>query len=136
MTTINVSTPTVQSSSGGKAPAGNDISAQIAQITQKITKLTQQLKDIPNSSGTIEQKREQQELIQTQIKMLQAQLDQLLRRQAEESQQKQSADQRKAEGINTASDQHQVDIYIRYNGSRARPAVNSLACIRTTSHNA
>jgi hypothetical protein len=32
--------------------------------------------------------------------------------QAEESQQKQSADQRKAEGINTASDQHQVDIYI------------------------
>ncbi|MBJ9882812.1 FlxA-like family protein [Citrobacter sp. Cy232] len=112
MTTINVSTPTVQSSSGGKAPAGNDISAQIAQITQKITKLTQQLKDIPNISGTIEQKREQQELIQTQIKMLQAQLDQLLRRQAEESQQKQSADQRKAEGINTASDQHQVDIYI------------------------
>ena len=47
MTTINVSTPTVQSSSGGgKAPAGNDISAQIAQVTQKITKLTQQLKDI------------------------------------------------------------------------------------------
>ncbi|CDL40902.1 hypothetical protein [Citrobacter freundii] len=44
--------------------------------------------------------------------MLQAQLAQLLRRQAEESQQKQSADQRKAEGINTASDQHQVDIYI------------------------
>ena len=113
MTTINVSTPTVQSSSGGgKAPAGNDISAQIAQVTQKITTLTQQLKDSPNSSGSVEQKREQQELIQTQIKMLQAQLAQLLRRQAEESQQKQSADQRKAEGINTASDQHQVDIYI------------------------
>ncbi|MNT88717.1 hypothetical protein D3C72_2293260 [compost metagenome] len=78
----------------------------------KITKLTQQLKDVTSGSGSVEEKKKQAELIQEQLKMLQAQLAQLQRQQAEESQQKQAQQQGKAEGVNSPTDSNQIDIYI------------------------
>ena len=55
MTTINVSTPSVQSGGGTKAASGNSLSAQIAQIAEKITQLTQKLKEVPDGSGSAEE---------------------------------------------------------------------------------
>ena len=91
---------------------GNDIAAQISRITDKITKLTQQLKEVANGSGSAEEKKKQQELIQVQIKVLQAQLAQLQRQQAEEAQKKQEQSLVNVEGPKNASDNHQIDIYV------------------------
>ena len=44
--------------------------------------------------------------------MLQTQLEQLMRRQAEEAQQKQEQKQSTAKGVVIPSNDHQVDIYI------------------------
>lgn len=57
-------------------------------------------------------RRKQQELIQAQLKVLQTQLAQLLRQQAEEAQKKQDQKQGKVEGVNNPSDVNQIDIYI------------------------
>lgn len=80
--------------------------------TDKITKLTQQLKEVANGSGSAEEKKKQQELIQVQIKVLQAQLAQLQRQQAEEAQKKQEQSLVNVEGPKNASDNHQIDIYV------------------------
>jgi type II secretory pathway component PulJ len=77
-----------------------------------MTILTQQFKEIATGSGTTEEKQKQQETLKAQIAMLQAQLQQLLKRQAEETQQKQEQQQSKVEGVNKPSDEHQIDIYV------------------------
>lgn len=112
MTTIQATTQPIQTSDGGsRSSGGNDIAAQISRITDKITKLTQQLKEVANGSGSAEEKK-QQELIQVQIKVLQAQLAQLQRQQAEEAQKKQEQSLVNVEGPKNASDNHQIDIYV------------------------
>jgi len=114
MTTISTTTPSVQSGSSGRSSssASSDIASQIQSLTQQVTKLTKQLKEIASGSGTTEEKKKQQELIQDQIKMLQAQIAQLQRRQAEEAQKNQEQKQAKAEGVNSPSAEHKIDIYI------------------------
>jgi hypothetical protein len=69
------------------------------------------LKDVANGSGSAEDKKKQQDLIQAQIKLL-AQLAQLQRQQAEEAQKKQEQNHTKAEGVNKPTDGNQIDIYI------------------------
>lgn len=111
MTTIQASTTQIQTGGSG-ASSGNDIPSQISRIMAKITKLTQQLKELVNSPISVDEKKKQQELIQTQLKVLQAQLAQLQRQQAEEAQKKQDQKQDKIEGVNMPSDDRQVDVYI------------------------
>ncbi len=53
-----------------------------------------------------------QELLESQITMLQAQLAQLQRQQAEEAMPEQSPTQAIEEGVNKPSADHQIDIYI------------------------
>ncbi|WP_318377404.1 FlxA-like family protein [Enterobacter sp.] len=114
MTTISTTTPSVQTGgSTGSSSAGNDTAAQISRLTQKINKLTAQLKEVANGSGTVEEKQKQQEQIRAQIQMLQAQLAQLQNEQAKEAEKKQEQKQlTQAEGINNPSDDHKIDIYI------------------------
>ena len=83
MTTIQASTQSIQTSSGGNgASGGNDISAQITRILDKIQKLTQQLNELANSPGSTEDKKKQ---------------DQKLG---------------KVEGVNSPTDKNQINIYI------------------------
>ena len=86
--------------------------AQISRILDKIQQLTQQLKELADSSGSADEKKKQQELIQTQITVLQAQLAALQHQQAEEEQKKQEQAPGKVEGVNSPTDDHQIDIYI------------------------
>ena len=62
--------------------------------------------------STKDEKKKQQELIQTQITVLQAQLAALQHQQAEEEQKKQEQAPGKVEGVNSPTDDHQIDIYI------------------------
>ncbi|WJW93574.1 FlxA-like family protein [Enterobacter pseudoroggenkampii] len=112
MTTIQASTQQIQTSGASGTSSSNDISAQITRILDKIKKLTQQLKELANSPVSTDEKKKQQELIQTQIKVLQAQLAALQRQQAEEAQKKQDLKLGKVEGVNSPSDNNQIDIYI------------------------
>ena len=112
MTTIQASTQQIQTSGASGTSSSNDISAQITRILDKIKKLTQQLKELANSPISVDEKKKQQELIQTQLKVLQAQLAALQRRQAEEAQKKQEQALVKVEGVNSPKDDHQIDIYI------------------------
>ncbi len=113
MTTIQASTQPIQTSGNGKSGSSdNSIAAQISTITAKISKLSQKFKDIALGSGTPEEKKEQQEILKAQIDALQAQLQMLLRRQAEESKQKQEQAQAKVEGVNKPSAEHEIDIYV------------------------
>lgn len=112
MTTILTSTPLIQAGTTTSAPQGDDTASQIARVMKKITELTQKLKDIPNSNASVEEKKKQQELIQAQIKVLQAQLAQLMRKQAEEAQQKQQQKQAQATGGVAHAADHQIDVYI------------------------
>ncbi|MCB5948458.1 FlxA-like family protein [Enterobacter sp. TCD1-1] len=112
MTTIQASTQQIQTSGASGTSSSNDISAQITRILDKIKKLTQQLKELSNSPISTDEKKKQQELIQTQIKVLQAQLAALQRQQAEETQKKQEQKLGKVEGVNSPSDTNQIDIYI------------------------
>ena len=112
MTTIQASTQQIQTSGASGTSSSNDISAQITRILDKIKKLTQQLKELANSPVSADEKKKQQELIQTQIKVLQAQLAALQRQQAEEAQKKQEQKLGKVEGVNSPSDTNQIDIYI------------------------
>ena len=86
--------------------------SQISRILDKIQQLTQQLKELADSSGSADEKKKQQELIQTQITVLQAQLAALQHQQAEEEQKKQEQAPGKVEGVNSPTDDHQIDIYI------------------------
>ena len=106
-TTLNLATP---SSPAGNAD--NNISAQMSRLTSQITKLTKQLKDIAAGEGSIDEKREQQQLIQAQIKMLQAQLAQLQRQQAEQSEQSAQKSTAQETGINRPTDGNKIDIYV------------------------
>lgn len=85
MTTIQASTQPIQTSGGSGTSSSNDIAAQISRILDKIKKLTQQLKELANSPGSADEKKKQQELIQTQTKVLQARSPRW-RQQAEEAQ--------------------------------------------------
>ena len=78
MTTIQASTQQIQTSGASGTSSSNDIATQITRILDKIQKLTQQLNELANSPGSTEDKKKQQELIQTQIKVLQAQLAALM----------------------------------------------------------
>lgn len=113
MTTIQASTPSIQASSNSKSGSSdNSIAGQISRITAQISELSQKFKDIALGSGTPEEKKEQQEILKAQIDGLQAQLQMLLRRQAEEAKQKQEQVQAKVEGVNKPSDEHEIDIYV------------------------
>jgi 50S ribosomal subunit-associated GTPase HflX len=83
---------------------------------QQISKLSQQLKDLATSGSADADSQKQRELLQAEIKQLQAQLAQLEYKQAEEAQkkndEKQSQSAVKPEGVNTPSDNNQIDIYI------------------------
>ncbi|ALL18600.1 MAG TPA: FlxA protein [Enterobacter asburiae] len=112
MTTIQASTQQIQTSGASGTSSSNDIATQITRILDKIKKLTQQLKELANSPISTDEKKKQQELIQTQLKVLQAQLAALQRQQAEEAQKKQDQKLGKVEGVNNPSDNNQIDIYI------------------------
>ncbi|MDA5482449.1 FlxA-like family protein [Yersinia intermedia] len=107
---INASLPIAAAAgNGGKntASAGNDLATQIKNVIAKIAEVTQKLKD------GIDLSKEQRKNIQAQLTLLQQQLAELLRRQAQQAQQKhdgksnvvENADQIKAQDSN-------IDIYI------------------------
>ena len=112
MTTIQASTQQIQTSGASGTSSSNDIATQITRILDKIKTLTHQLKELANSPMSTDEKNKRLELIQTQLKVLQAQLAALQRQQAEEAQKKQDQKLGKVEGVNTPSDNNQIDIYI------------------------
>lgn len=111
MTTIMTSLqmPTQSATAAG---SDNSLSGQISQLTAQIANLTQQLKELANRSGSPEEKLKEQEQIQTQIKILQAQLAQLQHEQAEQASQKKQAQTLPQTGVNRPGTEHQIDIYI------------------------
>ncbi|CFQ56225.1 FlxA-like family protein [Yersinia alsatica] len=78
---INASLPTSAAATNGSkntASAGNSLASQIKDVMAKIVEVTQKLKDGINMSE------DQRKSIQTQLTMLQQQLAELLRRQAQQ----------------------------------------------------
>lgn len=113
MTTINTSLHmTTASPKAASRSSDTSLATQINQLTAQITKLTQKLKDVATNSGSAEDRLKQQEQIQIQIKLLQAQLAQLQRQQAEEASQKNQSQATDKIGINRPADGHNIDIYI------------------------
>ena len=113
MTTIQAaSLSALEIGSSGNSSGGNDIASRISQLTKQLTKATQQLKELGLSDAPLDEKKKQQELLESQITMLQAQLAQLQRQQAEEAMPKQEKGEAVAEGINKPSAEHQINIYV------------------------
>lgn len=114
MTTLKaVSLSAMEIGSTDNSSGGNDIASQISRLAKQITKVTQQLKEVASGDGTAEEKQKQQELLESQLAMLQAQMEALQRQQAEESAPKQGPVQQAVEeGVNKPSAEHQIDIYI------------------------
>lgn len=81
-------------------------------MTKQLTKATQQLKELGLSDAPLDEKKKQQELLESQITMLQAQLAQLQRQQAEESMPEQGNAQAVEQSVNKPSSEHKIDIYI------------------------
>ncbi|WPU21935.1 FlxA-like family protein [Cedecea neteri] len=117
MTSITVSTQisgqfTMNSSGASSTINDGSVASQMSQISKKITQLTQKLKDIATAPGTPEEKRKQQEAILNEIKMLQAQLAQLQRKQAEETQQRQENKRAQIMKTSNSSPAHRINIYV------------------------
>ena len=102
--------------SGISNSGSSQAASQIASINQQIQSITKQLKELSNNDYlTIEQKAEQQQLLESQIQILQAQLAQLQQKQAEKAQQTQPISQSsetKADGVNRPTDENQLNVYI------------------------
>ena len=113
MTTIQAaSLSALEIGSSGNSSGGNDIASRISQLTKQLTKATQQLKELGLSDAPLDEKKKQQELLESQITMLQAQLAQLQRQQAEEAMPEQGNAQAVEQSVNKPSSEHKIDIYI------------------------
>jgi L-lactate utilization protein LutC len=111
MTTIQASTQQIQTSRR-EWFSSNDIACANQPHSRQDQKADSAVKRAGEQPGSTDEKKKQQELIQTQIKVLQAQLAALQRQQAEEAQKKQDQKLGKVEGVNSPSDNNQIDIYI------------------------
>ncbi|NLS52968.1 FlxA-like family protein [Hafnia alvei] len=94
------------STSGG----GSD---RVQQLMKQIQDLQQQLRDLASSGGSPEEIKKQQELIQNQIKALQAEIARIRQQEAEQAQQSQLDKVGKTgDGVNRPTDENQIDVYI------------------------
>lgn len=114
MTTINTSSGV----SGGSG--GGDSVSQTASIAKQIVRLQEQLKSMAGDTTLDEdQKAEQQQMIETQIMMLEAQLAQIQQQQAEKAAEQQEASKaadsgssKMADGVNRPTEDNQLNVYI------------------------
>ncbi|NUN42322.1 hypothetical protein G4F99_12015 [Hafnia paralvei] len=96
----------------GASTAGGG-SGRIQQLTKQIQELQQQLRDLANSGGSPEEIKKQQELIQAQIKALQAEIARIRQQEMEQTQQNQLDKVGKTgDGVNRPTDENQIDVYI------------------------
>ena len=80
---------------------------------KQIQELQQQLRDLADSGGSPEELKKQQELIQNQIKALQAEIARIRQQEAEQAQQSQLDKVGKTgDGVNRPTDENQIDVYI------------------------
>ena len=79
---------------------------------ESLPKLTQQIKEIVDTSGSAEDKQKQAELIQQQITLLETQLAQLQRQQAEKAQEKEQRLSLNVSLLNPVEKTTHIDIYI------------------------
>ena len=80
---------------------------------KQIQDLQQQLRDLASSGGSPEEIKKQQELIQNQIKALQAEIARIRQQEAEQAQQSQLDKVGKTgDGVNRPTDENQIDVYI------------------------
>lgn len=88
-------------------------SGRVQQLMKQIQELQQQLRDLANSGGSPEEIKKQQELIQNQIKALQAEIARIRQQEAEQAQQSQLDKVGKTgDGVNRPTDENQIDVYI------------------------
>ncbi|WP_307570621.1 FlxA-like family protein [Pantoea anthophila] len=96
---------------------GGSIASQVAALNKQIQIVSTQMKELAdNKELTDDQKAEMQQMYESQITMLQAQIAQLEQKQAEQalpdSNSSQSLIENKADGINRPTDSNKVDVYI------------------------
>jgi TolA-binding protein len=97
----------------GASTAGGGGSGRIQQLTKQIQELQQQLRDLANSGGSPEEIKKQQELIQAQIKALQAEIARIRQQEMEQTQKNQLDKVGKTgDGVNRPTDENQIDVYI------------------------
>lgn len=114
MTTINTSSGV----SGGSG--GGDSVSQTASIAKQIVRLQEQLKSMAGDTTLDEdQKAKQQQMIENQIMMLEAQLAQIQQQQAEKAAEQQEASKaadsgssKMADGVNRPTEDNQLNVYI------------------------
>lgn len=101
--------------SGGDS-SGGSIASQISALNKQIQNVLTQVKELSdNHELTDEQKAEMQQMYQSQITMIQAQIAQLEQKQAEQDQPKSdpmTVSENKADGINRPTDSNKVNVYI------------------------
>lgn len=95
---------------------GGSVASQIAALNKQIQGVLTQVKELAdNKELTDKQKSEMQQMYQSQITLLQAQIAQLKQKQAEQDQPKSDSSpvsEIKADGINRPTDSNKVDVYI------------------------
>lgn len=107
----------LSSAASSSDSGGGSVAAQVAALSKQIQNITKQLKDLSgNHDLSDKQKAEMQQMYESQITMLEAQIAQLEQKQAEQAEQK-SDDSKlpgeiKADGVNRPTDSHQLDVYI------------------------
>lgn len=114
MTTINTSS----SVSGGSG--SGDSASQTASISKQIVRLQEQLKSMAGDTTLDEdQKAKQQQMIENQIMMLEAQLAQIQQQQAEKAAEQQEASKaddtgssKIADGVNRPTENNKLNVYI------------------------
>ncbi|HDW7228976.1 TPA: FlxA-like family protein [Escherichia coli] len=114
--------------SNNSAPEGT---SEIAKITRQIQVLTEKLGKISSEEGmTTQQKKEMAALVQKQIESLRAQLEQLLRQQAEKKNEDATVQpdkkEEKKDDTNTAGT---IDMYLRLSDSRIVALIGPLFAI-------
>jgi len=102
--------------SGGDS-GGGSVASQVAALSKQIQNITKQLKDLSgNADLTDKQKAEMQQMYESQITMLEAQIAQLQQKQAEQAEQKSDSSSQtgeiKADGVNRPTDANQLNVYI------------------------
>jgi len=96
---------------------GGSVASQVAALGKQIQNITKQLKELSgNADLTDDQKAEMQQMYESQITMLEAQIAQLQQKQAEQAEQKSDSSSQpgeiKADGVNRPTDANQLDVYI------------------------
>ncbi|MBS6033375.1 MULTISPECIES: FlxA-like family protein [Pantoea] len=103
--------------SSGDSSGGGSVASQVAALSKQIQNITTQLKELSsNADLTDKQKAEMQQMYESQITMLEAQIAQLEQKQAEQAEQKNDDSKLpgeiKADGVNRPTDTNQLDVYI------------------------